>query len=296
LRKTTGDSGTESIRFITSELIEHDMDKKFSLIMPMSGRGKRFKDEGILTPKPMILMGGTPLWGHAFRCLPLEMIDQVVFIEHVDNPVFGAQFEIIQGMMAASGVRSTLVQETEALRGAATSVLEGLHYVEDEKPLIISNCDQVYYGSGWPFAPKDVLAGKVDGLIPCFHGEGPKWSYAVTNKAGNVAKIVEKPKVAPSNLATVGVYYAARAHIIRDAIHAMMNDPDSKVNGEYYLAPCYNYMPGRVIAIEQATDMFGLGTPEDLDVFANAHKHLAMELDWREVNKERYQAHCDVEE
>jgi hypothetical protein len=45
-----------------------------------------------------------------------------------------------------------------------------------------------------------------------------------------------------------------------------MND---RVNNEFYLCPIYNYLikEGAVVRTTEIKEMWGLGTPEDLDTF-----------------------------
>jgi hypothetical protein len=97
-----------------------------------------------------------------------------------------------------------------------------------------------------------------------------KWSYVERDSNGEVINVVEK--VAVSDEATVGVYGWKSALIAKNAINAMKAD-GLKVNGEFYVAPSYNYLlkqGGKISTFcvgDVETDVHGLGTPEDLDLF-----------------------------
>jgi dTDP-glucose pyrophosphorylase len=261
---------------------------KFTLVMPMSGRGTRFSQMGIKIPKPQILLSGVPIWGWSFKSLPIHLIDEVVIVEHHDYPIFGEMGPLLTEIMAFTGVEFRVVVEHAPRNGAAQSVLVGLQDVDRDKPLVVANCDQVYAGADTPYTPQDVLDGKLNGLIPCFtaYDKSPKWSYVETPNAKTVAKVIEKPANPPSMFATIGVYYFRAASLALDAIDRMMAAND-RVNGEYYFAPCYNYLDHdvmRPVGIQYTDTFYGIGTPEDVDAFVHKHRHLGFELNWKEIN------------
>lgn len=264
---------------------------KFRLLMPMSGRGTRFAKEGIPVPKPWIMLADNPMWGWSLKSLPLDLVDEIILVQHKDYPIFTAEaFQSFQMMVGSVGIKSELVTEETPLRGAAISVLYGLRGLSPDKPLVVANCDQVYSTTDTFSTPRDVLTGKIHGLIPCFPSRDKKWSYAILDRPRScdydiVKHVVEKPDEPPKHgLATVGVYYFASTKLLTDAIEKMVAAED-RVNGEYYLAPSYNYLQaGSIVGIEYVDQMYGLGTPEDIDIFVKRHRHLGFHQDWRSFN------------
>ena len=111
----------------------------------------------------------------------------------------------------------------------------------------------------------------LDGLIMTMTASHPKWSFAAVDVAGRVTQVAEKEPI--SNEATVGIYNFTRgADYVRAAKQMIAND--ERVNGEFYVAPVYNQFiqAGANIGICNIGDdagkgMFGIGTPEDLDLF-----------------------------
>ena len=86
----------------------------------------------------------------------------------------------------------------------------------------------------------------------------------------SVSEVVEKQVV--SNEATVGIYnFRCGSEFVRAA--EMMIAKDLRVNGEFYVAPCYNQLieeGAKVITVKTGVErdgMYGLGIPEDLDFF-----------------------------
>ena len=112
--------------------------------------------------------------------------------------------------------------------------------------------------------------GSSEGQILTMKASGNKWSYVERDPLGEVMRVVEKVQV--SDEATVGVYGWKSAQIASDSIKNMKAD-EFKVSGEFYVAPTYNYLlrEGGKIATFNAgivgSDVHGLGTPEDLELF-----------------------------
>ena len=59
-----------------------------NIVMPMAGRGSRFAQIGIKTPKPMIDVRGRPMYAWATDSLPLALASRLIFIclrEHLED-------------------------------------------------------------------------------------------------------------------------------------------------------------------------------------------------------------------
>ena len=109
-----------------------------------------------------------------------------------------------------------------------------------------------------------------DGLIMTMTADDPKWSYINYDKDGFVTDV--KEKIVISDEATVGIYnYAKGSDFVKYAKE--MIAADERVNGEFYVAPVYNRMiaAGKKFVYynvgSEANGMYGLGIPEDLDLF-----------------------------
>jgi hypothetical protein len=113
-------------------------------------------------------------------------------------------------------------------------------------------------------------APKISGIIMTFWADDPKWSYCRMRDDGTVSEVVEKEVI--SNEATVGIYNFSRGCDFVRAADRMIAS-DLRVNGEFYVAPCYNQLineGGKVVVDRTGKErdgMYGLGTPEDLRIF-----------------------------
>jgi dTDP-glucose pyrophosphorylase len=94
----------------------------------------------------------------------------------------------------------------------------------------------------------------------------PKWSFAALDDAGYITHIAEKEPI--SDIATVGVYYWSKGSDYVASAERMI-EKDVRVNGEFYVAPVYNesISDNKKFKIFDVKKMWGLGTPEDLDLF-----------------------------
>jgi dTDP-glucose pyrophosphorylase len=89
----------------------------------------------------------------------------------------------------------------------------------------------------------------------------------------NVIELAEKKVI--SNIATVGIYYYASGKNFVKYANDMIGANDM-LNGEYYVAPIYNYYikDNKKIKIYNVKEMCGLGTPEDLNQFLRKHENV----------------------
>jgi hypothetical protein len=134
---------------------------------------------------------------------------------------------------------------------------------------MIANCDQ-WIDIDINNYLDAVDSRQVDGLIMTMTANDPKWSFVRLNEFGYVGEVVEKQVV--SKEATVGIYnYRKGADFVAAA--EIMIAKNLKVNNEFYVAPAYNEMiaSGKKVDFynigEDGRGMYGLGTPEDLNIF-----------------------------
>lgn len=234
-----------------------------NIVIPMAGRGQRFVDAGYELPKPLIPVHGVPMIELVIANLRPSRAHRFHFLmlrEHASR--YGVDEKLRHW---APG--SEIVYVDEVTQGAACTVLLARDLINSDEPLMIANCDQ--------YVDIDInryldALGNDDGLIMTMRADDPKWSYARLDPHGCVAEVVEKKVI--SNEATVGIYnYRRGSDFVRAADR--MIAADSRVNGEFYVAPAYNVMieDGSKIKLynigELGDGMHGIGTPTDLEAF-----------------------------
>ena len=238
--------------------------EKTTLVIPMAGEGTRFVKAGYKLPKPFIDVGGKPMIVRVLENLNHKTFNVVLLARtaHLeDEPEYARVLskEYDCGIVKVDGL-------TE---GSVSTILLAQREINRNAPLLIANCDQIVDFDCGRFI-KDCLDRKLDGSILVFREpeRNTKWSYARVDDQNIVTEVREK--VAISDLATVGIYFFAKAAYFIDAAIDMIARND-RVNNEFYTCPVYNYMIAqgqRVGIYEIARDaMHGIGVPEDLDAY-----------------------------
>ncbi len=232
---------------------------KMNVLIPMAGAGSRFAQAGYTFPKPLIEVKGRPMIEVVVRNLNVEA--NYIFIvqkEHYEK--YSLQYLL---NLIAPGCR--IVQVEGMTEGAACTTLLAKELIDTGEPLLIANSDQYLEWN----SNETLYAFSADGIdagIVTFKASHPKWSYARLDDDGFVAEVAEKKVI--SDLATVGVYYWSRgSDYVRYA--EQMIAKDIRVNGEFYVAPVFNeaIADGAKVRCKNVAEMWGIGTPEDLNAF-----------------------------
>lgn len=236
-----------------------------NIVIPMAGRGSRFSNAGYTHPKPLIPINGVPMIRLVIENLKLAIEHQFVFIcqnEHI-------KFYNLDVKLKEWAPGCKIIGIDGITEGAACTVLTAEEIINNKNPLMIANSDQ--------FINIDInkyinsIQNSDDGMIMTMSSIDPKWSF-VEIKNGNVIRVAEKEVI--SNEATVGIYNFKYGKDFVSSAHEMIKRND-RVNGEFYVAPSYNYLVKNNKKVSfynigsEANGMYGLGTPSDLEIFLN---------------------------
>ena len=243
-----------------------------NIVIPMAGRGSRFKEAGYKDPKPLIKINSKfMIEGVIDNLTPKNNNAHFIFICQQDHL---NEYDLEKKLN--SRIKNlTIIAIDEITEGAACTVLKAEKYINNNSELMIANSDQ------WVDTDIDqyishMNKNNLDGLIMTMNANDSKWSYAKENIITNLVEKVEEKKVI-SNEATVGIYNFKYGSDFCSAANQMIN-LDKKINGEFYVAPVYN----ELIVLKKRigifnigslnNGMYGLGTPEDLDAFKLSEK------------------------
>jgi len=239
--------------------------KPVQLIIPAAGAGKRFRDTGIDTPKPLIPVGSLPMILWVVGNFELFSNDRVIIVgQERDNLK-----ERLNPWISRLALDIEFLEVPVLTGGPASTVQMALPGIDMSCPVIVANSDQ-FVSRGVSEFVDATRSGKFAGVILTMEASGTKWSYLKRDTDGVISEVVEKVEV--SNEATVGIYGWASGDILRDSINDMVAR-DFRVNNEFYIAPTYNYLIStkqsiHVVSAGSVGDsVHGLGTPEDLDTF-----------------------------
>lgn len=239
---------------------------KINIVIPMSGNGSRFAQEGYILPKPLIDVQGVPMIQRVIENLNID--GRYIFIvrqEHIDK-------YDVKYLLNKIAPGCLIIPVDKVTEGAACSVLLAKEYINNDTNLLIANSDQFLEWDSNSFLYESM---NVDGSISTFEQNDPndkKWSYCSLDENGFVDKVVEKEVI--SNHANTGIYFWSKGSDYVKYTEKMI-DKNIRVNNEFYIAPVYNEAinDGKKIKIINCKKMWGLGVPSDLLHFISNYVH-----------------------
>jgi NDP-sugar pyrophosphorylase family protein len=243
------------------------MKQFFNIVLPMAGRGSRFRQQGYKDSKPFIDVNGKPMIVRVIENLNIEFDKNFKFIILCQKADFAEyDFSLFNKLIGHDNIE--IIKLDGITEGAACTLLTAKEFIDNKVPLLSFNSDQMI-----DYDPNETYSrlSLHDGGMPCFKGEGPKWSYAKTDDDGYVTEVAEKKQI--SNDATAGYYYWSRGSDFVKFAEQMI-EADDRLNNEFYVAPVYNYAvkAGKRIVITQVDKVYQMGTPEDLEEYLNGRK------------------------
>lgn len=236
---------------------------KLNIVVPMAGAGSRFEKAGYVFPKPLIEVNGKPMIQ--------VVVDNINIDAHyifIVQKAHAEKYNLHQTLnLIAPGC--DIIEINGITEGAACTVLLAEKLIDNDNHLLLANSDQFVEWNSGDFMYRSVASG-VDGNILTFKSTHPKWSYAKIID-GFVTEVAEKQPI--SDNATVGIYYWKKgADFVKYA--KQMIGKNIRTNNEFYVCPVYNQaiFDGKKVVVTQVDRMWGIGTPEDLTTFLNAHQ------------------------
>jgi dTDP-glucose pyrophosphorylase len=233
------------------------------IVLPMAGKGQRFRDKGYGEPKPLIPVDRGPMLKLAcsslsfFRRFPRENIIAIVRREDEQSHGITKQLRGILG-------DSIQVLIDPSPRGAATTVLVAKNLINDERPLIVMDCDILFKATA--FEDAILQAKDIDGAIPVFKAKGDHWSFSALRDDDTIERIVEKQRISP--FANIGCYFFGKGSTFVQYSEKVVQE-NRKSKGEFYVSTVLNRMiqDGRRILAVMAEQFISLGTPADLHAY-----------------------------
>lgn len=244
------------------------MSEPLNIVIPMAGRGSRFANAGYELPKPLIPIHGRPMIACVVENIRPDREHRFIFLVLAEH----AREHGVQELLDQIAPGCLIVFVKAMTEGAACTVLLAREFIDGPEPLMIANSDQ-WLGCDINAYLKVTDDPAVDGTIMTMWADHPKWSYARLDTSGRVTEVVEKEVV--SNDATTGIYNFRRGDLFVAAADRMI-ERNLRINGEFYVAPTYNSLiedGGKIRAFNIGAaerGMYGLGTPEDLEIFLAA--------------------------
>ena len=198
------------------------------VIIPLAGKGTRLRPHTHLVPKPMMKVAGKPVMSYVLDDLKkLGIVEQVIYIT-------GHLKETVEKFAVQEWDVPSVFVEQKVQDGTAGAVALAKKYVD--QPVLIVFVDTIFDAD-----LSKVKTVDADGIIWVKEVEDyQRFGVVVTDKQGNMTKIVEKPKTPISKRANIGLYYIRNWKLLYEGIDYVLNQP--KNQGEYFLTDAFQYM------------------------------------------------------
>lgn len=231
--------------------------KKYNLLIPMVGRGQRFRDGGFKLPKQLIQVGHQQMIDWSMSCIKTDECNQIFVIRK--DTVEDNEMDLV--LRNKFGQDITIVVAEEETEGTVSSCLLAEEYIDNELPLSITTLDMYFE----PYFDPGKVADS-DGVVLTFDADNPAYSYSQVGDDGYVVRTAEKEVI--SNHAHAGLYHFARgSDFVR--LSKEMIKRNIRVKNEFYVAPLYNLFieEGMKISIQPIDRLWSMGTPDERQYF-----------------------------
>jgi NDP-sugar pyrophosphorylase family protein len=232
--------------------------------MPMGGLGRRFRDAGVDTPKPLIPVLGVPMFKRALASFDTyEGEKRLIVVVREDSD---RDFELA-GLVKQAQPSANVVMLDHDTRGAVETCLAAEAALDPDLPLVIMDCDIAFSSPAYFEAiDKAVAGGGVDGLLLTFSSSDPRYSFAELDGTGRVIRTAEKEPI--SSNALMGAYFFTRAETFLGGAKTLMHKQISEQMKEYYVSLVFNELIASGLAVRSASgELSSFGTPEELARF-----------------------------
>jgi glucose-1-phosphate thymidylyltransferase len=198
------------------------------VIIPLAGKGTRLRPHTHITPKPMLKIAGKPVIDYVMEDLErLGNIEQVIYIT-------GHLKDKVEEYARKKYSFPSVFIEQKVQDGTAGAVHLAQPYVD--QPVFIIFVDTIFDAD-----LSVVNRTDADGIIWVKTVEDyQRFGVVVSDDAGNMTKIVEKPSTPVSKRANIGLYYIKNWKLLYEGIDHVLKQPKNK--GEYYLTDAFQYM------------------------------------------------------
>jgi len=206
------------------------------VIIPLAGKGTRLRPHTHFVPKPLIKVAGRPVMDWVMDRLEGLDVEELIFIT-------GHLKEQVESYARRRYPVASRFIEQKVQDGTAGAIHLARPHVHG--PVMIIFVDTVFDAD-----LSVVTSSKDDGIIWAKEVEDyQRFGVVVTDAAGYMTRIVEKPREPISKLANIGLYYVRAVDQLWQASSTCWRSPPQ---GEWYLTDAFQWMIERGARIKTA--------------------------------------------
>lgn len=245
-----------------------------NIIMPIGGKGERFKNNGYHLPKPLIKIFDKEMIFYVMDNLNIQSDDNI-YIIYYELDVYNFKSIILNKYP-----RTNFIKLNFQTRGAAETIMIGVQEIvkaSNNEKCILLDCDTFY--------TYDVLSAyrNLDTNAVFYvknYEQNPIYSYIDMDNNSNILNIREKEKI--SDNANTGIYcFKNIQELIKYSKYVVEND--IRFNNEYYTSCIIDTMikdEHNFVGIELEWNcVYNLGTPSQLNDYVKNTKLFLFDLD-----------------
>lgn len=221
------------------------------VVIPLAGKGTRLRPHTHLVPKPLLKVAGRPVMDWVMDTLGPIGVTELIFITgHLKEQV--EEYASGRYGIPCHYIEQRVQDGTAGAIHLAKPLVRG--------PILIVFVDTVFEADLSIINRTDA-----DGIIWAKEVEDyQRFGVVVTDAAGYMTKIVEKPREPVSKLANIGLYYMRDVAALWQGIDHVLESP--KNQGEYFLTDAFQHMidHGRRILTAEVGGWYDCGKLETL--------------------------------
>jgi beta-phosphoglucomutase-like phosphatase (HAD superfamily) len=245
-----------------------------NIIIPLGGKGERFKNNGYLMPKPLIKIFDKEMIFYVLDNLDIKNSDKLFIIYYnLENFDF-------ENIIKNKYPNAYIIKLNKQTKGASETIkigLENIIKITNNKKCVLLDCDTFYTDN-----VLELYRNTNTNAVFYTHNEEQKpiYSYINLNGDGNINQIIEKVKI--SNNANTGIYcfndILELYNYAKDIV-----DNNINFNGECYTSCIIDKMikDKKIFKGIKLNNnyVFNLGTPEQLNKYINNTYLFLFDLD-----------------
>ena len=225
-------------------------------IIPIAGKGSRFRTAGYTIAKYLLLVSGKPIIEHILSYF--DKTEPTLLILNKED----LNKTQIENILKILGYKDFQVVEIDDTNGQLTSVVNGVKaskYSDYNGPVWIYNGDTIRKKK----LPYSLLAkSNCEGFVEVFKEEGSHWSFV--DSLGKISQITEKERI--SDYCCTGLYGFKN---LARVIGYVDSDSVAKLKNELYVSGVYQNIMAENMSVwafeSDRNDFLLCGTPEEYE-------------------------------
>lgn len=248
-----------------------------NILIPIGGKGERFKKEGYPEPKPLIPVFEKTLFEHVLDNLSIQEDDQIYLFYYISLEEHGFSDKIREKYPYIKQIPIQI-----QTKGAAETLLIGIEaLVLDQRPCIVLDCDTFYTTDILESFRRSQVMGNKNAVFYTHNtNPQPNYSYIQMDLENRITEIAEKRKI--SDNANTGAYGFENLQVLHYYCKQVL-DQGIQFNGEPYTSCVISEMikEGHMFqGLEVDSDkVVSLGTPKELQAYVNRTHAFLFDLD-----------------